>query len=273
MIGGFPSRVLRGLPWVLCAFASLAAQGAGASEAIMPDISLPASVAALFAPRIVPTTPVAEVATADHATAAILPAVPSATAKPAYAYPKAPTAAVMAASFYGMQEAPRDDTLLRQVMLDAHNAERASFGHAPLVWDDALAADAARYATEMAQTGVYHHSKKSSRAISSGENLWMGPRHLYSYQVMAQAFLDEKKMFIPTAKLPDFSTTGYWQEVAHYTQMIWRGTQKVGCAVGDGRDYEYLVCRYFPAGNAYGKGPFDKDETVLAMASTASGGR
>ncbi len=247
----------------------------------MPDVTLPASVAALFAPKVSPATVapaavaahVAEVESAVPASPAILTAAPSATVKPAYAYPVAPTAAVMAASFYGMQEAPRGDALLRQVMLDAHNAERASFGHAPLVWDDALAADAARYAAEMAQTGVYHHSKKASRAIPSGENLWMGPRHLYSYQVMAQAFLDEKKMFIPTAKLPDFSTTGYWQEVAHYTQMIWRGTQKVGCAVGDGRDYEYLVCRYFPAGNAYGKGPFDKDEAVLAMASTAGGGR
>ncbi len=276
MIGGFPSRVWRGLPWVLCAFTSLAAEGAGASEAVIPDVTLPATVAALFVPK----APVAAVVTAPVApvapVAAILPAMPSAsiaTAKPAYAYPKAPTAAVMAASFYGMQEAPRGDALLRQSMLEAHNAERASFGHAALVWDDALADDAARYAAEMAQTGAYHHSKKTSRAIPSGENLWMGPRRLYSYQVMAQAFLDEKRMFIPTAKLPDFSTTGYWQEVAHYTQMIWRGTQKVGCALGDGRDYEYLVCRYFPAGNAYGKGPFDKDEAVLAMASTTGGGR
>lgn len=245
----------------------------------MPDVTLPASVAALFAPKVAPAAvaaPVVATATAAPATTAILPAAPSAavaTEKAAYAYPVAPTAAVMAASFYGMNEAPRSEALLRQAMLDAHNAERSSFGHAPLAWDDALAADAARYAAEMAQTGVYHHSKKASRAIPSGENLWMGPRRLYSYQVMAQAFLDERKMFIPTAKLPDFSTTGYWQEVAHYTQMIWRGTQKVGCAIGDGRDYEYLVCRYFPAGNAYGKGPFDKDETVLAMAPTATGGR
>lgn len=281
MIGGFPSRIWRGLPWVLCAAASLATQVGHASEAVMPDtpaVILPASVAALLAPRIVApsvTQPVV-VAPAPAASAALMPATPAAPvtkARAAYAYPVAPTAAVMTASFYGMQEAPRGEALLREAMLDAHNGERAIFGHAALVWDDALAADAARYAAEMAQTGVYHHSKKSSRAIPSGENLWMGPRRLYSYRVMAQAFLDEKKMFIPTAKLPDFSTSGYWQEVAHYTQMIWRGTQKVGCAVGDGRDYEYLVCRYFPAGNAYGKGPFDAEEATLAMASTAGGGR
>ena len=179
----------------------------------------------------------------------------------------------MAASFYGMEEAPRGNALLRDVMLDAHNGERAAFGHAPLAWDDALAADAARYAAEMARTGAYRHSLRASRTIPSGENLWMGPRRLYSYQVMAQAFLDEKADFIPTAKLPDFSRTGHWQQVAHYTQMIWRGTQKVGCALGEGRDYQYLVCRYFPAGNAFGQGPFDADEATVAMASPAQGPR
>lgn len=231
--------------------------------ALQPSVALPdaATTQPLVASSPAPSLPAAPVA----------PAL--ATVRKAYAYPTAPTAAVMAASFYGMQEAARGDALLRQAMLDAHNGERAALGHAPLAWDDALAADAARYAADMARTGVYHHSSRASRAIPSGENLWMGPRRLYSYQVMAQAFLDEKRNFIPTAKLPDFSTTGHWQEVAHYTQMIWRGTQKVGCAVGDGRDYEYLVCRYFPAGNAYGKGPFDADEATLAMATTGEGPR
>jgi len=43
--------------------------------------------------------------------------------------------------------------------------------------------------------------------------------------------------------------------------MIWRGTRKVGCALADGQNYEYLVCRYYPAGNEYGKGPFDADDS------------
>jgi hypothetical protein len=51
--------------------------------------------------------------------------------------------------------------------------------------------------------------------------------------------------------------------------MIWRGTRKVGCALGDGANYEYLVCRYFPAGNAFGKGPMDADAAI----ELASGGQ
>ncbi|WP_188063633.1 CAP domain-containing protein [Sphingobium sp. KCTC 72723] len=180
-----------------------------------------------------------------------------------------PTAPVMAAPFYGMEEAPRGDALLQSVMLDAHNGERTALGLDPLDWDDDLTADAARYAQDMARTGLFRHSPRASRTMPSGENLWMGPRRLYGYGVMVGAFLDERKWMRTGGKLPDLSTTGRWQDVGHYSQMIWRGTRKVGCALGDGANYEYLVCRYLPAGNAFGKGPMDADAAI----ELASGGQ
>ncbi|MEJ7925596.1 CAP domain-containing protein [Sphingobium sp. AN641] len=181
-----------------------------------------------------------------------------------------PTAAVMPASHYGMAEPARGERLLRAAMLDAHNGERALVGVAPLEWDEALAADAARHAADMARTGAFRHSPRGSRAIPSGENLWMGPRRLYGYDVMIGAFADEKRLFRADGKLPDLSTSGRWQDVGHYSQMIWRGTRKVGCALGEGANYDYLVCRYFPAGNAFGQGPLDGAATPIEL---ASGGR
>lgn len=177
----------------------------------------------------------------------------------------APAAAVVAstvmpAAYYGMEEAPRGKALLRAVMLDAHNGERASLDLPLLDWDDALAADAGRYADDMARSGQFRHSPRAGRAIPSGENLWMGPRRLYGYEAMVGAFLDEKRLTRISGKLPDMSATGRWQDVGHYTQMIWRGTRKVGCALGEGANADYLVCRYFPAGNAFGKGPLDADD-------------
>jgi hypothetical protein len=169
--------------------------------------------------------------------------------------------AVMPAAYYGMDEAERNDGLLREVVLMMHNEERESLGLSPLAWDDRLAQDAARYARQMASTNRFQHSPRASRAIPSGENLWMGPRRLYDYEVMIGAFLDEKRLFRRAGKLPNVSTSGRWEDVGHYTQMIWRGTRKVGCALADGQDYEYLVCRYYPAGNEYGKGPFDADDS------------
>jgi hypothetical protein len=169
----------------------------------------------------------------------------------------------MPAAFYGMEEAPRGPDLLRAVVLDLHNGAREALGVAALDWDEALAADAARYAEDMAKTGLFRHSPRGNRAIPSGENLWMGPHRLYGYQVMVGSFLEEGKLFRTGGRLPDISTTGRWQDVGHYTQMIWRGTKKVGCALGEGAQYDYLVCRYFPAGNSYGKGPLDAEDAPL----------
>lgn len=170
----------------------------------------------------------------------------------------------MPASYYGMEEAERGSELLRDVALGMQNEERESLGLSPLVWDSALAEDAARYARQMAQTNLFRHSLRTSRAVPSGENLWMGPRRLYGYDRMIGDFLEEKRLFRRSGKLPDLSVTGRWEDVGHYSQIIWRGTRKVGCALAEGQDYDYLVCRYFPAGNMFGMGPLDAEDDPRA---------
>src|SRR5689334_18656038 len=49
--------------------------------------------------------------------------------------------------------APRGAALLREAMLAGHNEARSRLGLPPLVWSDALAADARIYAEQMARTG------------------------------------------------------------------------------------------------------------------------
>ena len=63
----------------------------------------------------------------------------------------------------------------------------------------------------------------------------------------------EEVRYFHTGQFPDVSSTGRWSDVGHYTQLIWRGTQQVGCAVGQGRANDILVCRYWPAGNVMGQ--------------------
>ena len=141
---------------------------------------------------------------------------------------------------------------LRETMLEAHNAERVRVGTAPLGWSDSLAADARAYAREMARTGRFAHAVQPAGKPRQGENLWMGTRGAYSYREMSAGWIAEKRWFVNRAT-PDFSTTGKWTDVGHYTQMIWSGTTQLGCAVASSRDYDYLVCRYSPAGNVVGR--------------------
>ena len=40
------------------------------------------------------------------------------------------------------------------------------------------------------------------------------------------------------------------------SQLMWRRTSDVGCALARGREEDVLVCRYSRAGNVFGQQPF-----------------
>jgi hypothetical protein len=136
-------------------------------------------------------------------------------------------------------------------VLAAHNAERVRAGVAPLAWDNALGTAAAAYAQQMAMTGRFAHSDRSARA-GTGENLWMGTRGAFSTEAMVGGWASEKRWFVPGV-FPNVSRTGNWEDVGHYTQMIWPATTKVGCALASTPRTEYLVCRYAYKGNVDGR--------------------
>lgn len=136
-------------------------------------------------------------------------------------------------------------------LLAIHNLERARVHAPPLQWDPYLAASAAAYGQVLARTGRLEHSPRASRP-GQRENLWMGPRGIYSPEQMVGGWIAERAWFRP-GMFPHVSRTGNWSDVAHYTQMIWRGTTRVGCAIQPAGRTEYLVCRYSPPGNVDGK--------------------
>jgi hypothetical protein len=135
-------------------------------------------------------------------------------------------------------------------ILAAHNAERARMGIAPLVWDNALGAGAATYAQQMAFTGMFQHSNRHARR-GVGENLWMGTHGAFSPEAMVGGWSSEKRYFMPGV-FPNNSRSGNWEDVGHYTQMIWPTTTRVGCALASTARVDYLVCRYATAGNIDG---------------------
>ncbi len=137
------------------------------------------------------------------------------------------------------------------VMLMAHNEARAEVGVPNLVLDDDLSEDALEYAEELARTGRFEHSSQNSRQ-GQGENLWAGTPSAFSFEDMAAGWINEKQFYIHD-RFPYVSTTGRWQDVGHYTQIIWRDTQRLGCGLATGSGRDYLVCRYSPQGNIVGQ--------------------
>jgi uncharacterized protein YkwD len=147
-------------------------------------------------------------------------------------------------------------TNLDERLLAAQNRERSDLGLAPLAWDPALAQDAARWAAALAKAGAIEHEEEVGDAdTAEGENLWQGTRGAYSAEAMVGLWLAEKKDF-RQGPIPAVSRTGRFEDVGHYTQIVWRDTDRVGCALAQGSRDEMLVCRYRTAGNVEGERAF-----------------
>lgn len=144
---------------------------------------------------------------------------------------------------------PRGNSIPER-LLAAQNSERARMGVAPLAWDPALAASAAQYGPALVQLGRLQHSPRESRP-GQRENLWMGTAGAFSPEQMVGSWIDERRDY-RAGIFPAVSRTGNYEDVAHYTQLIWPVTTRVGCALTQGGGFDYLVCRYSPPGNRDG---------------------
>jgi uncharacterized protein YkwD len=139
----------------------------------------------------------------------------------------------------------------RDQMLKAHNGERALMGEPPLKWDPILAAHAAGWAEYLAGIGHLEHDRGSGE----GENLWMGDAGAYKPYAMVDDWIGEKVNFAYGA-FPYVSRTHSWHDIGHYTQIIWRHTERLGCAMTTADGWDYLVCRYRAPGNVVGEKPY-----------------
>jgi cysteine-rich secretory family protein len=140
-------------------------------------------------------------------------------------------------------------------ILAAHNRERSAADLSLLRWDADLAQSAAAWARHLARTGRFEHSPDHPGEEIQGENLWAGTPGHYQPESMVGLWISEKRHFRPGV-FPYNSRSGQVQDVSHYTQVMWRRSRAVGCALSRGRSEDVLVCRYKQAGNIVGEVPF-----------------
>ncbi len=153
-------------------------------------------------------------------------------------------------SFAG--DAPRGPMRLREAMEAGHRAARIAVGAPALTWDATLAGDAKRYADTLARTGRFEHSPQPRGVPEQGENLWTGTRGAYRYGEMVGHWVAERRDYVHVA-VPASSRTGKFGDVGHYSQIVWRDTQRFGCAEASNATDDFIVCRYVPAGNVAGR--------------------
>lgn len=130
-------------------------------------------------------------------------------------------------------------------LLAAQNAVRAAVGDPPLRWSNRLAGVARQWANHLVATGEFQHHLGDKY----GENLYEMTGGTASPRQVVAAWADEARNY----DLRDNTCSGV---CGHYTQIVWRTTRTVGCAVADGADRQVWVCEYDPAGNWVGYRPY-----------------
>jgi hypothetical protein len=177
----------------------------------------------------------------------LLAATAVASARPACTQPP-PGAASSPVPLSVMRSVPPPAIAAR--LLAEHNRARAAVGVPPLIWDQRLAISAAAWAPELSRLGRLVHSPRGARVCQRENLLQALPGR--SPEQMVQVWVAERRNFVPGI-FPNVSRTGNWADIAHYSQIVWRQTTSVGCAIFSDRRFDWLVCRYSPPGNIDGR--------------------
>ena len=138
-------------------------------------------------------------------------------------------------------------------MMKAHNKRRCLHGVRDILWD----AGVERSAIQHSQKCVFEHSTSVY-----GENLWAG-----WWSPNAEDCL--KGWYDGEIDLYDYDNPVFSAVTGHFTQVVWKSTHKLGCAIcdGDGRSYPFIVtCQY----NLPGNYPGQFTSNVPAVQRTAS---
>src|SRR5215213_4257796 len=141
-----------------------------------------------------------------------------------------------------------------QTALDFHNKVRKDVNVPSLEWSQELAAFAQLWANKLAGGGckLEHRPSTGKWAQLYGENIFFGTAKGLTALEASKAWYSEIKDFT-NAKL----TLDNWTKVAHYTQMVWRTTTKIGIAkAACPSGATIIVANYSPIGNYMGQKPY-----------------
>jgi len=140
-----------------------------------------------------------------------------------------------------------------QQLVTLHNKVRADVGVGPVTWSKELAIYAQEWANHLASTNcsLQHRPSSGKWKRVYGENLFMGTAGTFGVADAVKSWEDEKKHY--RGQTLDRSN---WYDSGHYTQMVWRESQQIGCAKAECSGNLIIVCNYDPPGNVLGQKPY-----------------
>ncbi|KAJ0797553.1 putative CAP domain-containing protein [Helianthus annuus] len=148
-----------------------------------------------------------------------------------------------------LSAAPSTGTTSQQAILDAHNKVRKEIPSLePMTWNATVAKFAEEYASERKKDCALQHSDTQIY----GENIATGAGKM--------TILDAINMWCSEKDNYDYETNtcGPGKACGHYTQVIWKNSTTVGCALSHcvKNDGIFIICNYYPPGNYIDTKPY-----------------
>lgn len=132
---------------------------------------------------------------------------------------------------------------IREELLTAHNNYRKKHGVGSLSRNSTIEAIAQEYSEKLASTHTFGHSYNKLNGKQLGENLYCSSRTTDGISVA----MDWYEEFVDY----DFKSD-YIPGTGHFTQVVWKESQYLGCGLGISENYYVVTCNYFPMGNIVG---------------------
>jgi len=140
-----------------------------------------------------------------------------------------------------------------QQLIRLHNKVRADVGVRPVVWSKKLAIYAQEWANNLASNdcSLRHRPRSGKWKQEYGENLFMGTTGYYGVADAVKSWESEKIYYHGQTLNPS-----NWHNSGHYTQLVWKDTKEIGCAMSACNGDSIVVCNYNPPGNVLGQKPY-----------------
>lgn len=123
-------------------------------------------------------------------------------------------------------------------ILEAHNRHRAAHCAPPLAWSADIAAVADAWAKKLAANGC----KLEHSSGDLGENLAGGTTGAIGASRSVELWYGERSKY----------AGGFSMQSGHFSQLVWKGSERLGCGTASCGGKEVWVCNYDPPGNVEG---------------------
>mmetsp|Transcript_4975 Transcript_4975/g.8843 ORF Transcript_4975/g.8843 Transcript_4975/m.8843 type:complete len:142 (-) Transcript_4975:378-803(-) len=128
-----------------------------------------------------------------------------------------------------------------QSALDLHNKYRSWHDAPPLCWSSQVGNSAQYWADTL--KSQYNCQMNHNRDDDYGENLGRGYRTLNG---AIDAWYEEEELY-------NYNSPGFSMDTGHFTQVVWKDTEYLGCGIADCGSQKIYVCQYDPPGNFRGR--------------------